>query len=113
MEQRLRGTRVAIIVTNNFEQVELTEPRRALDEAGAVTQIVAPKPGQVQGMDHDVKADTFPVDALLSDVTGDDFDAVMLPGGALNADALRVVPEAQDLLRRMDRAGKPIAAICH
>ena len=113
MEQRLRGTRVAIIVTNNFEQVELTEPRRALDEAGAVTQIVAPKPGHVQGMDHDVKADTFPVDAVLADVTADDFDAVMLPGGALNADALRVVPEAQDLLRRMDRAGKPIAAICH
>ena len=113
MEQRLQGKRIAIIVADDFEQVELTEPKRALDEAGAETVIVSLKPGQVQGMKHDVKADAFPVGAVLSEVKPDDFDAVMLPGGALNADHLRVVPEAQEFVRRMDQDGKPVAVICH
>ncbi|MBX5491370.1 MAG: type 1 glutamine amidotransferase [Chloroflexi bacterium] len=112
-ERQLTGMRVAILVTDDFEQVEMTEPRRALDEAGAQTVLVAPKAGHVQGMRHDEKADTFPVDRTLDQARPEDFDAVLLPGGALNADALRVVPAAQAFVRAMDRAGKPIAAICH
>lgn len=112
-EKDLHGMKVAILVTDDFEQVELTEPRKALDEAGAETMIVAPKPGTVQGFKHDVKADTFPVDLTLDQADPDDFDGVLLPGGALNADALRVNKKAQEFVRRFDREQKPIAVICH
>src|SRR6266568_4465279 len=109
----VQGMRVAILVTDDFEQVELTEPKKALDQAGATTKIVSPKPGQVQGMNHDVKADFFPVDMTLDQANPNDFDAVLLPGGALNADALRVEPKAQEIVRQINSAGKPIAVICH
>ncbi len=112
-EKALDGLRVAIIVTNDFEQVELTEPRRALEDAGAATAIVAPQPGVVQGVQHHIKADTFPVAHTLEEADPADFDAVLLPGGALNADALRVVKKAQDFVREIDRRKKPIAVICH
>lgn len=110
---QLQGMRVAILVTDDFEQSELTEPKRALEEAGAQAFIVAPRSGHVQGMKHDEKADRFSVDHVLAEADPEQFDAVMLPGGALNADALRVVPEAKNFLTAMDRAGKPIAVICH
>ena len=110
---QLNGMRVAIVVTDDFEQVELTEPKKALDQAGATTKIISTHPGQVTGMNHDVKADTFNVDMTLDQVNPNDFDAVMLPGGALNADALRMVPQAQQLVRQMQQAGKPMAIICH
>src|SRR2546423_8998650 len=109
----LDGLRVAILVTDDFEQVELTEPKKALEQAGATTKIISPKSGQIQGMNHDVKADTFPVDMAMNQANPNDFDAVMLPGGALNADALRMVPQAQQLVRQMQQAGKPMAIICH
>ncbi|MDQ6660798.1 MAG: type 1 glutamine amidotransferase [Chloroflexota bacterium] len=105
--------RVAILVTDDFEQVELAEPKKALEQAGATTKIVSPKSGQVQGMNHDVKADTFPVDMTLDQANPHDFDAVLLPGGAVNADALRMEPKAQEFVRAIDGAGKPVAVICH
>jgi protease I len=107
------GLRVAILVSDGFEQVEMTEPRKALEEAGAVVTIIAPKAGAVQGFNHDTKADTFAVSQTLDQADPSQFDAVMLPGGALNADFLRVQPKAQDFVRQADRAGKPLAVICH
>ncbi len=112
-EQRLNGMRVAILVADDFEQSELTEPKRALEQAGATTKIVSPHGGEIQGMQHDVKKDKFPVDLTLDQARPDDFDAVLLPGGALNADFLRVVPKAQEFVRTIDGRGQPIAVICH
>lgn len=112
-DKPLEGMRVAIITATDFEQVEMTEPRKALQEAGAETVLISPKPGEVQGMKHDVKADTFKVEMTLTEGNPDQFDAVMLPGGALNADALRVVPEAQSFVRNFQERHKPMAAICH
>jgi protease I len=109
----LDGLRVAILVTDDFEQAELVEPKKALEQAGATTKIISLKPGQVQGVNHDVKADTFPVDMTFDQASPSDFDAVLLPGGALNADTLRMVPQAQEFVRQTDKAGKPIAVICH
>jgi protease I len=110
---QLNGMRVAIIATDDFEQVELTEPKKALEQAGATTKIISTHPGQITGMNHDVKADTFNVDMTLDQANPGDFDAVMLPGGALNADALRMVPQAQQFVKKMQQAGKPMAIICH
>src|SRR5437764_11294192 len=104
----LDGLRVAILVTDDFEQVELTEPKKALEQAGATTKIISPKSGQIQGMNHDVKADTFPVDMTMTQANPNDFDAVLLPGGALNAESLRMVPAAQQFVRQIDGQVKPI-----
>ena len=109
----LDGMRAAIIVTDAFEQVEMTEPRKALVEAGVKTVIVAPQGGTVQGVRHDEKGDTFRVDKTLDEVDATEFDAVLLPGGALNADALRVNKKAQQFVGEVDRAQKPVAVICH
>lgn len=110
---RLDGMRVAILVSDDFEQAEMTEPRKALDQAGANTVLIAPKPGQVTGMNHDTKTDSFNVDMTLDAANPNDFDAVLLPGGALNADFLRMNPQAQNFVRQFDSSGKPIAFICH
>lgn len=113
MPQRdLDGIRVAILVDTDFEQVELTEPKKALDDAGATTRIISPR-NSVTGMKHDEKKDEFRVDLPLDRANADEFDAILLPGGALNADALRVNPKAQEFVRKMDEAGKPMAVICH
>ncbi len=112
-EKHLDGIRVAILATDDFEQAELIEPRKALDEAGAKTFVIAPKSGQIQGFKHDEKADKVKVDLTLDDARPGEFDALLLPGGALNADALRVNNKAQDFVREIDRTGKPIAVICH
>jgi protease I len=112
-EKKLNGMRVAILVTDDFEQAELAEPKKALEQADATVMIISPKPGQVQGVNHDVKADKFNVDMTLDQANPDDFDAVMLPGGALNADALRMVPKAREFVKRNEAAGKPLAVICH
>jgi deglycase len=113
MANDLQKLKVAILVTDNFEQAELIEPREALQAAGAETTVISPKPGQVQGMKHDEKADKVKVDMALYGANPDDFDAVLLPGGALNADNLRVEKKAQEFVKKMDQAGKPIAVICH
>ena len=114
-DTNLSGLRVAILATDDFEQVELVKPKQALDQAGAVTKIIAPQPknGQVQGFNHDTKGDTFKVDLPLEQANPAEFDAVLLPGGALNADNLRVNQQAQNFVRQMDQAGKPFAVICH
>ena len=110
---QLQGMRVAILATDDFEQSELTEPKQALEEAGATALIISPQSGEIQGMKHDEKADRFAVDQVLAEADPEQFDAAVLPGGALNADALRVVPEAKNFIKAIDRAGKPIAVICH
>jgi protease I len=109
----LKGKRVAIIVTDGFEQIEMTSPRGALDNAGAKTVLVSPKDGKVQGFKHHDKADSFNVDLALAKSDASEFDAVVLPGGVINGDALRIEKRAQQFVQEMDRAGKPIAVICH
>jgi protease I len=109
----LRGLRVAILATNGFEQAELEEPRRALDHAGATTTVVSPSAGTIQGMKHDQKGGHVTVDLLLEEAAPEDFDAVLLPGGVVNADALRMNEKAREFVRAIDRNGKPIAVICH
>jgi protease I len=109
----LQGKRVAIIVTDGFEQIEMTSPREALENAGAHCTLIAPKSGKVQGFKHHDKADKFKVDMTLDKANASDFDAVMLPGGVINADAIRVDKNAQRFVQEIDRAGKPVAVICH
>ncbi|MGI9104071.1 MAG: type 1 glutamine amidotransferase domain-containing protein [Terriglobales bacterium] len=110
--RELDGIRVAILLDTDFEQVEMTEPRKALEDAGAICRLISPRQ-QVTGVKHDEKKDTFKVDLPLDGANADEFDAVLLPGGALNADSLRVNPKAQEFVRKFDRAGKPMAVICH
>ena len=112
-EQNLNGLRVAIIANDYFEQAELEKPKQALDDAGADTRIISSKPGEIQGVNHVEKGDKFKVDMTLADARPDQFDALLLPGGAVNADSLRMVPEAQKFVREFQDSGKPIAFICH
>jgi protease I len=110
----LTGFRVAVLATDGFEESELTEPVKALKDAGAQVTIVSLKPGKIQGVRHDLdKTVKVKVDRAIGKVSADDFDAVHLPGGTVNADSLRMVPEVQAFLRAMQEAGKPLAAICH
>jgi protease I len=109
----IEGLRVAILATDGVEEAELAEPRKALDEAGAKTTLISVKPGKIQAMKHDEKSSKYDVDATFDDVDPNGFDAVLLPGGGLNADALRVVSAAQEFVRAIDQAGKPLAFICH
>ena len=113
MAQELNGMKVAIIATQNFEESELIEPRKALEATGATTVVISDKPGKIQAVRHDEKTIQVDVDRTFDQVQASEFDAVQIPGGALNADSLRVVPEAQEFVREMDRNGKPIAVICH
>ncbi|MBI2955158.1 MAG: type 1 glutamine amidotransferase [Chloroflexi bacterium] len=112
-EQRLDGWQVAILVEDDFEQSEMTKPRQALESVGAKTVLISPRQGEVHGVRHDVKMDTFKVDMQLDQANPDHFDALVLPGGALNADALRINRKAQDFVRRIDATDRPIAVICH
>ncbi len=112
MAQNLNGMRVAIVLEDAFEQVELTQPRKALDEAGAKTVLVSPQ-SEVQGWNHHTPADKFKVDLALEQANVKDFDAVMLPGGALNADKLRTVSKAVEFVKAAADAGMPLAVICH
>lgn len=113
MAKKLEGKKVAILVADGFEQVELTEPKKALEEAGATTQIVSPADTEVQGWNHDEKADKFPVDMPLSRARSDDYDALLLPGGVRNPDQLRTMTRAIEFIDGFFAAGKPVAAICH
>lgn len=112
-EKKLDGCRVAIIATDLFEEAELIEPRKALDDAGAQTAVISPKSGEIQAVRHDAKTQKVKVDLTLDQAKPDDFDAVLLPGGAMNADKLRMEKKAQEFVRDFDRRGKPIAVICH
>jgi protease I len=109
----LNGKKVAILVADGFEQVEMTEPRKALEEAGAQTQIVSPAQGEVQGWKHYDKADKFNVDVPLDQANPDDYDALLLPGGVANPDQLRTKPKAVQFVKSFMDSGKPVAVICH
>ena len=114
MSQSLTDTRVAILVApEGIEQVELTEPRTALEEAGATVHLVSTQSGEVQAFHHLDKADTFAVDVTVDEATVDDYDALMLPGGVANPDNLRTSERAVAFARGFFEAGKPVAAICH
>src|SRR5207248_3710670 len=111
---KLTDFRVAVLATDGFEETELTEPVKALKDAGAQVTILSLKPGQIQGVRHDLdKTVKVKVDRVLRDVSAAEFDAVHLPGGTVNADSLRMAPEVQVFLQDMQEGGKPLAAICH
>jgi protease I len=109
----LNGKRVAILATDGVEQVELTEPRKALDDAGATTIVVSPKEGKIKAWQHDHWGDEIPVDRALSEANPADFDALMLPGGVMNPDHLRTDKQAVQFVKAFFQVGKPVAAICH
>jgi protease I len=113
MNANLNGKRVAILVADGFEQVEMTEPRKALDQSGAKTSIVSPASGKVKGWQHTEWGDSFPVDVPLNSADPADFDALLLPGGVMNPDTLRMMPEAVRFAKAFFDADKPVAAICH
>ena len=112
-EQNLKGTKVAILVTDGFEQVELTEPRKALDAAGAETSIVSPKKDKVRGWNLTDWGEELKVDVPLAQARADEFDALLLPGGVMNPDTLRMDDSAVAFASAFFKAGKPVASICH
>ena len=110
----LSGKTVAFLVAaEGIEQVELTEPWKAVEQAGATPKLVSPEAGTVQGFNHLDRADTFDVDVTVADADAASFDALVLPGGVANPDALRTDAEAVALVRALVESGKPVAAICH
>jgi len=112
-DANLDGVRVAILVTDGFEQVELEKPRKALDKAGGQTKIVSPAGGKVKAWSMTDWGSKFNSDLKLSDARPDDFDALLLPGGVMNPDSLRLIPEAVAFVKAFFDASKPVAAICH
>lgn len=113
MADQLRNKRVAALVENGFEQSELLEPKKALEEAGAQVDIVSPQSFRVEGWNHTDWGQGVRVDRQLEAVDADDYDALLLPGGVMNPDKLRANPSAVQFVRAFVEAGKPIAAICH
>ena len=113
MDYQLNGKKVAILVADGFEQVELTEPKQALEQAGAQTHIVSPAEGEVKGWQHREWGDKFPVDVPLKSANPNDYNALLLPGGVMNPDKLRRNPDALKFVRAFFEAGKPVASICH
>lgn len=109
----LTGKRVAILVDEGFEQVELTKPRKALDKAGAKTEIVSPQEGEVRGWNIKKWGKFVPVDTSLESADPASYDALLLPGGVMNPDKLRMNPKAVDFVKHFFEAGKPVASICH
>lgn len=113
MDPALNGLHIAILVTDGFEQAELTQPKDALEGEGAITKIISDKRGMVQGMNHDQPADQFPVDLTFDEAYSQDFDAVLLPGGEVNSARIRDIEPAQKIVKGITAQGKPIAVICH
>jgi deglycase len=113
MAAELKGLKIAILVANGFEQVEMTEPRKALEKAGAQVDLISPEEDKVKGWNHTEWGDEFPVEVSLERSNPDQYDALMLPGGVMNPDRLRLIPEAIEFVRGFVKGGKPIAAICH
>jgi len=113
MTNQLNGKRVAILVDNGFEEVELSRPKQALEQAGAETQIVSPQRGQVKSWQHTDWGRSYKVDVQLEEANPDDYDALLLPGGVMNPDHLRRNEQVQSFVRAFFDAGKPVGAICH
>ncbi|MBV9316839.1 MAG: type 1 glutamine amidotransferase [Gammaproteobacteria bacterium] len=112
-QQDLARLRVAILATDGFEQSELLEPRKALQEAGATTEVIAPKGGRIRGWNHIEWGQEVAVDKELQSADADEYDALLLPGGVMNPDKLRAIPAAVSFARSFFEADKPVAAICH
>ena len=113
MGKSLEGKTVAILATDGVEQVELTEPRKAVEAAGATVRLLSLKPGEIQGMNHDQKGDKLPVDSVVADARVDEYDALILPGGVQNPDTLRMDEKAVAFVRAFVQSGKPVGVICH
>jgi protease I len=113
MADKLQGRRIAVLATDGFEQVELTEPVKGLKAEGAKVEVISLKPGKIQGYNHDQKADEIAVDNTLDHVKASDYDGLVLPGGVQNPDSLRVDAHAVAFVAAFVKAGKPIGAICH
>lgn len=113
MASKLKGKKIAILAIDGFEQVELTEPRKALDEAGATTVVIAPKPGKIRSWQTKDWGESVKVDAVLESANPNDYDALVLPGGVMNPDHLRMDAGAVNFVRQFVSSGKPVAAICH
>jgi protease I len=113
MAEALAKKRVAALVANGFEQIELVEPRKALESAGATVHIVSPETAEVRGWNRTEWGDNFAVDRRLDQARADDYDALLLPGGVMNPDRLRMNPKAVQLVKQFFDDGKPIAVICH
>jgi protease I len=114
MANELEGTKIAILAADGVEQVELEEPRRAVEEAGAEVELVSIHSGEIQAMSSDInKADTFPVDREVSEASPDDYDGLIVPGGTINPDNLRADETAVRFVQQFFRTGKPVGAICH
>lgn len=111
--QNLQGMKVAILVADGFEQVEMVQPRKALENAGASTRIISPNDGQVRGWNHTEWGDKFPVDVTLDHAQAAEYDALLLPGGVMNPDKLRMLPAAVEFVKSFFAADKPVAVICH
>ncbi len=112
-EQKLKGKKVAIIAADMVERVELVEPRKALEKAGATTELLSIKPGTIEAFDHFDKAEKIKVDRLVEEADASEYDALMIPGGVGNPDQLRGDENAVAFVRDFFEAGKPVAAICH
>jgi protease I len=110
---KLDGKTIAILATDGVEQVELTEPRKALDQEGATTELVGLEAGEIQGFDHLDHADKLPIDKTVKDVSADDYDGILIPGGVANGDFLRADEDAVKLVAAFAEQRKPIASICH
>jgi protease I len=113
MADKLKNLRVAILVTDGFERVELTDPRKALMGEGADTKVISPKTGELKSWEHDHWGDTVRVDESLAQANPDNYDALLLPGGVINADTIRMEPRAVEFVRAFAKQGKPMAVICH
>jgi protease I len=114
MANELSGKKIAFVTANEgVEQVELTEPWKAVEEAGGQPELVAPEPGEIQAFNHLDKADRFPVDHAVGEARSEDYEGLVLPGGVANPDQLRMIPEAVAFIKSFVDAGKPVAVICH
>ena len=113
MEKKLSGLNIAMLVANGFEQSEMTEPRKALEQAGAIVHLISPEKNVVKGWAKANWGDEFPIDVELSKANANDYDALVLPGGVINPDKLRITPQAIDFIKKFVDLNKPIAAICH
>lgn len=113
MSSELKGKKIAILATDGFEQAELIDPRKALDDAGATTVVISPKSGEIKGWDMKDWGQSVKVDLSLADANPNDYDALVLPGGVMNPDHLRMDPAAVNFVRLFVATGKTVAAICH
>ena len=109
----LQGRKIAFLATDGVEQIEYTDPRKAVEAAGATADLVALEPGEIQGFNHLDRGDRFPVDKAVAEASTDDYDGLVLPGGVANPDALRADKDAVQFVRSFFEAGKPVASICH